>query len=530
MIVQLIFNAALLIALSSLYSVVVHYRRDGSIGNKLLKGLLFGIISVAGMNLPVHYQSGIFYDGRSIVLVLAGLFGGGYTSLVSVLIAATYRTLIGGPGTMAGIATIITSAGTGLIFRKLWHNDPLKMGPWTLLRVGIVAHIFMLASQLLLPWEVALNTIACIWKPVMLVFPVATLLMGLLLGNEERRVLMEKRLRESKTSLHIAQEIARMGSWEYDLKSDKASWSENTPIVFGLSRQSETLKYENFVHVVHPEDKHLLLATVETIKKKKAPIEVELRIVVPGGYIRYIHNKLIPVLENGEVVIIKGVSMDTTELRTVDIQLKNNLKEKEILLKEIHHRVKNNLNVIISLLNMQRRYIRTKEDALKAVDEIRNRIFSMSLVHAKLYKSDNFSRIDMKDYIETIIRHYLQATNLEKNIQADIQVDSVYLDINTAIPCGLIINELVTNILKHAFPNRNKGKIHIFFHPLEDSKLELVIGDDGIGLNHDVNVLQSDTLGLRIVHLLVAQIHGEVHIFNEGGTTFTIVFPNKKLS
>lgn len=139
--------------------------------------------------------------------------------------------------------------------------------------------------------------------------------------------------------------------------------------------------------------------------------------MVPGGYIRYIHNKLIPVLENGEVVIIKGVSMDTTELRTVDIQLKNNLKEKEILLKEIHHRVKNNLNVIISLLNMQRRYIRTKEDALKAVDEIRNRIFSMSLVHAKLYKSDNFSRIDMKDYIETIIRHYLQATNLEKNIR-----------------------------------------------------------------------------------------------------------------
>jgi len=527
MIVQLIYNAALLIALSSLYGVVVHYRRDGSIGNKLLTGLLFGIISVAGMNLTVHFRSGIFYDGRSIVLVLAGLFGGGYASLVSVFIAAIYRALVGGIGAVAGIATIISSAGTGLIFRRLWHNEPLKMGPWTLLGVGIVAHILMLASQLLLPWDVALDTISHIWKPVMAVFPAATLMMGLLLGNEERRVVVEKRLRESKASLHIAQEIAHMGSWEYDLKRDEATWSENTPLVFGLARKSEPEKYKDFVSAVHPEDKHLILSTVESIKKKKSPVEVELKVVDFLGNLRYIHNKLIPVLENGEVITIKGVSVDVTEHKTADIRLKNNLKEKEILLKEIHHRVKNNLNVIISLLNMQRRTIRTKDDALKAFDEIRNRIFSMSLVHAKLYKSDDFSRIDMKDYIETIIRHYLEASTLKKQIQADIQVDAIYLDINKAIPCGLIINELVTNILKHAFPNRNKGKIHILFHALDKTKLELVIGDDGIGLNRDIDISEPGSLGLRIVRLLSDQIQGKLEIFNEKGTVFRIIFPKE---
>jgi len=527
MIVQLIYNAALLIALSSLYGVVVHYRRDGSIGNKLLTGLLFGVISVAGMNLTVHFHPGIFYDGRSIVLVLAGLFGGGYASLVSVFIAASYRALVGGVGTVAGIATIISSAGTGLIFRRLWHNEPYKMGPWALLGVGVVAHILMLACQLLLPWEMALDTIAHIWKPVMAVFPMATLMMGLLLGNEERRVVMENRLRESKASLHIAQEIAHMGSWEYDLKRDEATWSDNTPTVFGLSPHSKPVKYKDFMHAINPEDKHLVLSAFENIKKKKSPVEVELKVVDYMGKLHYIQNKLIPVLENGEVVTIKGVSVDVTDRKTADIRLKNNLREKEILLKEIHHRVKNNLNVIISLLNMQQRTIRTKEDALKAFDEIRNRIFSMSLVHAKLYKSDNFSRIDMKDYIETIIRHYLEVSTLKKQIQADIQVDAIYLDINKAIPCGLIINELVTNILKHAFPNRNKGRIYIIFRPLDKAKLELVIGDDGIGLSRDINISEPGSLGLRIVRLLVDQMQGKLEIFTEKGTVFRIIFPRE---
>lgn len=403
------------------------------------------------------------------------------------------------------------------------------MGPWAILGLGITAHVLMLASQLLLPKGIALDTISQIWKPVMAVFPAATLMMGLLMGNEERRVMTEKSLRESKASLHIAQKIARMGSWEYNLQSDEVDWSENTPFVFGLTGSHEEFAYKDFTNVVIPEDKHLILESVDTINKRKAPMEVELRVKDSRQNIRYIHNKLIPVLDNGEVSIIKGVSMDVTESRMADIQLKNNLKEKEILLKEIHHRVKNNLNVIISLLNMQSRSVRTKNDALKGFKEIRDRIFSMSLVHAKLYKSDNFSRIDMKDYIETITRHYIQASELNRYIDSDIRVDSVFLDINTAIPCGLIINELMTNIFKHAFPDKKKGKIYIRFQALSDNQLELLIGDNGVGLGDEIDFNHSETLGLRIVHLLIDQIQGSIEVIRNKGTVFKIIFPVKAM-
>ncbi|MDD5581774.1 MAG: histidine kinase dimerization/phosphoacceptor domain -containing protein [Candidatus Marinimicrobia bacterium] len=523
---ELIYNAALLIALSSLYGVITHYYPKGSFIYKVWTGCLFGIIAIAGMYLAVPYVSGIFYDARSVVMVLAGLFGGFYPTTIAAVMAILYRASIGGFGVWAGIASIISAAAVGLIFRKLWHNKPYTMSPLALLGMGIIAHLFMIGSQLLLPQEIALQTISLIWKPIMAVFPLATMLMGILLENEERRVISEKNLRESKDLLHIAQKIAQMGSWEYNLSTNKFVWSENMPAVFDLSLPIDTLNEEDFMEVIIPEDRHCVAEFINRIKEEKKPFDFEVRILDSNKNIRYIHNKLIPIIKDENVVVIKGVSKDVTEARLAKIQLNNNLEEKEILLKEIHHRVKNNLNVIISLLNLQGRYVHTKEEALKAFEEIRNRIYSISLVHAKLYQSGDFSHVDMKGYIETNLHHYFQELKVEKFIETDIHVDSICLDINAAIPCGLIINELVINILKHAFPDKRRGKLFISFHKTLDHKhLELIIGDDGVGLREDFDINHAESLGLKIVSLLVKQIQGDIEVIKNKGTIFKITFP-----
>ena len=182
MLVELINNAALLVALSALYGLLARYRHTGSARDKVLAGLLFGGLAIAAMIMHVHYSPGIIYDGRSIVLTLAGLFGGGIAAAVSIALAGAYRAYLGGPGVWAGMATILFCAMVGLAVRRGYDNRPESLNPVALYGVGIAAHVVMLLCQLLLPWPGALETIGRIWPPVMLVFPAATLLIGILLG------------------------------------------------------------------------------------------------------------------------------------------------------------------------------------------------------------------------------------------------------------------------------------------------------------------------------------------------------------
>src|SRR5512140_2805958 len=204
MLVDLINNAALLVALSALYGLLARFRHAGAVRDKVLAGLLFGGLAIAAMNMPFHYRPGVIYDGRSIVLTLAGLFGGGIAAAVSVAMAGAYRAYLGGPGVWAGMATILLCTMVGLAVRCVYNNRPESVEPPALYAVGIATHVVMLLCQLLLPWPGALQTIARIWLPVMLVFPAATLLGGILLGNEERRIVAAGKLRESEAKYTAA--------------------------------------------------------------------------------------------------------------------------------------------------------------------------------------------------------------------------------------------------------------------------------------------------------------------------------------
>jgi PAS domain S-box-containing protein len=188
MYVALIQNAALLVALTGLYSLLTRLRKNGHAWWRLLSGLLFGGMAVAGMDLSFEYQPGIIYDGRSIIMAMAGLFGGGISSIVAIVVASANRLLLGGPGLWAGLGSIAGSAMVGLAFRRAWRNRPEKVGVLPLIGLGLAAHVVMLASQLLvLPWPTGISVLGRIWLPVIAIFPAATTLTGLLLGTEERR-------------------------------------------------------------------------------------------------------------------------------------------------------------------------------------------------------------------------------------------------------------------------------------------------------------------------------------------------------
>jgi PAS domain S-box-containing protein len=218
---------------------------------------------------------------------------------------------------------------------------------------------------------------------------------------------------------------------------------------------------------------------------------------------------------------------DITERKRAQEQIERDLKIKETLLQEIHHRVKNNFTVICSLLNLQSGKIDSKEDAVKAFHNSRQRIHSMLLVHENLYRARNLSHIDMKEYIETMIRDLLPVHQSNKKIHVNLEIMNVYLDINAAIPCGLILNEIITNAFKHAFTGRSEGMVFVSFRPNEDNRYELIVRDDGEGLPNQFDINAADTLGLQLIALLTEQIDGSLDIKNERGTEFRILFPKK---
>ncbi len=212
-------------------------------------------------------------------------------------------------------------------------------------------------------------------------------------------------------------------------------------------------------------------------------------------------------------------------------EVRKSLREKEVLLKEVHHRVKNNLQIISSLLNLQIPYIKDVQ-ANALFKESQNRIISMALIHEKLYESESLARIDLAGYIRSLTDNLFQSYGAARlAVRPEIDVANVTLDIDTVIPCGLIINELISNALKHAFPDSwrqtgGTGEIRIDLHRDTGRRLVLAVTDNGVGLPEGFDVQKCESLGLKLVGVLVRQLRGVLQIRPGDGTGagFTITF------
>jgi PAS domain S-box-containing protein len=220
---------------------------------------------------------------------------------------------------------------------------------------------------------------------------------------------------------------------------------------------------------------------------------------------------------------VQGSVFDISERKAADAQIRASLKEKNVLLKEIHHRVKNNLQIITSLLNLESAKI---SDPLinRIFEDCNQRIQTMSMIHEQLYRSEHFESIDFGEYARTLMDELFGSYRIQRRIRNRLSVESVFLGLDTAIPCGLILNELATNALKHAFPEGREGVLEVRFRILQDGRCELGVQDDGIGLPKDVQLDDLQTLGLKLVDVLTEQLEGKLQVRRNRGTEFIVTF------
>jgi two-component sensor histidine kinase len=201
--------------------------------------------------------------------------------------------------------------------------------------------------------------------------------------------------------------------------------------------------------------------------------------------------------------------------------------KKQLLLKEIYHRVKNNLQIIISLLNLQSQKTKDK-NVIEILTDSQNRIRSMALIHERLYKSKDLSGINIKEYIQDLANNLFHSYGVHSNrIKLNIDIDDIIINLDTATPCGLIITELVSNSLKHAFPEGKKGELIIRLKSDNDKNFALIVKDNGIGFPKDLDFRKTNTLGMQLVTGLVSQLKGTIDLDQSSGTEFKIIFKEK---
>ena len=346
---------------------------------------------------------------------------------------------------------------------------------------------------------------------------------------------MEKTLQESEERWQLAIRGANDGIWDWNVRTKEVFFSKRWKEMLGYEEQEISNTLEEWEKRVHPDDLAWVIQVIQDHFAKKTPFYVsEHRVLCKDGSYKWILDRGQALWdEEGNVLRMAGSHTDITKRKVVETEitrsLQEQLEEKEVLLKEIHHRVKNNLQVICSLLNLQARYLK-EEKLIKYFKEAQNKVRSMALVHEQLYQSKNLSKLSLLDYVEQLIGNLFRAYSITNNVNCKTKIDGFYLDLDAAIPCGLIINEIVSNALKYAFPSQDKGEIRIEAFPDKANNLVLVIADNGIGLKSDFNLEKSKSLGLKLVKSLTQQLQGDWKIQSDSnsGTRFEFTFTRIK--
>ncbi len=312
----------------------------------------------------------------------------------------------------------------------------------------------------------------------------------------------------------------------YESGTSRKFMTENVLDLLGYGADYLIEDFSRFEAIVNPADLADVKASMaEWVKNKTKNIfKCEFRVMRKDGQERWLEDHMFRIELDNNKEYYSGVMLDITERKKAESKMKDSLNEKELLIKEIHHRVKNNLQIVSSLLKLQSGHVKDQE-ALFLLTECQNRVQSMALVHQKLYQSSDLSKIDFREYIQQLLYHLFQALKIKsQKVELNINSESMRMGVDTAIPCGLIINELVSNSLKHAFTNQTDNLIEINLKKQNGKSYLLTVSDNGCGFPENIDFRNTSSLGMQLVSTLVNQLDGTIQLNCENGSMFTIMF------
>lgn len=341
----------------------------------------------------------------------------------------------------------------------------------------------------------------------------------------------EKALRESDGRLRLALEAAYAISFDWDIERNEVHRFVSFEPALGPTDGDRPATFEDVCEVVHPEDRELFTSSVRAaLEREDGRYQSEFRVLRPDGEVVWLSERgRVARDEEGRPVRLIGLSQDVTDRKSIEQQLRESLTEKEILLREIHHRVKNNLQVVASLVSLQASALDDPK-LREALGEVRNRVLSMGLIHDALHRSGSFARLDFDRYcaglLESLVRVY---GPMAERVKLELELEPVVLSVASAVPCGLILNELATNALRHAFPN-GEGELTVRLSLEPASKrVCLCVRDNGRGLPEGLDWRRCQTLGLRLVQMLARQLEGTVETGPGPGAEFRVSFVDDEL-
>jgi PAS domain S-box-containing protein len=340
----------------------------------------------------------------------------------------------------------------------------------------------------------------------------------------------EAALRDSEERLRQAVRVSNLGIFDHNHLTETYYWSPEERAIHGWeAERPPTLA--DFVAMLHPEDRERIAAAVRRAHNPAGDgsFDVELRIIRPDGEMRWTITRSQTFFEGeGDArhpVRTVGAVLDVTERKRVEETLRASLREKEVLLKEVHHRVKNNLQLISSLLALQAGQLKDRV-AAEAFAESQNRVRAMALVHENLYRSGDLASVRLAGHLDSLCAYLLRSYNVDPDrIVLDLRVAEVTLDLDRSLRVGLLVNELVSNVLKHAFTAERSGRVLVQLDMPSTGWYILVVSDNGVGLPPALAPGHSDSLGLQLIADLTEQLGGTLVLDREGGTTFSIRFP-----
>ncbi len=365
---------------------------------------------------------------------------------------------------------------------------------------------------------------------------------------EERTIQLDKAynsLKESEKGLAEAQKMAHIGNWEWDIATDKAYWSEEMYRIFGRDPKKLAPSYNEYLSYTHPDDRDYYCNAIRKAVSG-SPFGIDFRIVLATGEERIVHVESEFILNNKNTPIrMKGIVQDITKRKKAEKAMANIETARK---KEIHHRIKNNLQIVSSLLDLQAEYFNNRgrvedSEVLNAFRVSQDRVMSIALIHEELHGCKGNGKLNLSSYLKRLARNLFQIYafgNADTRLNIELEED-IFFDMDTAVPLGIIVNEIVSNSLKYAFQSRDEGVIQIKLcreeiaectNNIQGSKKEggkdtnfvLKVSDNGVGMPENFNLENSDTLGIQLVSILVDQLEGELELKRDSGTEFFIRF------